>query len=120
MISPISKSTIFKMKKITKILILVAVVSLSAFTKAKAQVDIGVNLQLNRPAQYEHNERFHPNRPSPRHVWVAEEWVWGGGRYVYKPGYWALPPREGGAWVPGHWVKREYRPGFRWVAGHWR
>src|ERR1700691_3851067 len=107
------------MKKITKILFLVAVVSLSAFTKAKAQVDIGVNLQLNRPAQYENNERFHPNRPSPRHVWVAEEWVWQGGRYNYKPGYWALPTNAGSLGIKGHWQKRTAGPGWKWAPGHW-
>src|ERR1700733_14985599 len=107
------------MKKITKILFLVAIVSLSAFTKAKAQVEIGVNLQLHRPAQYENNERLRPNRPSPRHVWVNEEWVAQGGTYVYKPGYWALPPSNGAFWVAGHWAKREYKPGYKWMPGHW-
>lgn len=107
------------MKKITKITFVLAVVSLSAFTKAKAQVDIGVNLQLNRPAAYERNEREHPNRPSARHVWVAEEWNWEGGRYAYKPGYWALPPRNGAHWVRGRWVKRTHHAGYRWYPGQW-
>ena len=30
-----------------------------------------------------------PSRPTPRHVWVSEEWVPSGGTYVYKEGYWA-------------------------------
>jgi hypothetical protein len=107
------------MKKITKILFVFAVVTLAAFTKANAQVDIGVNLRLNRPAAYENNERVHPNRPSARHVWVAEEWVWEGGRYTYKPGYWALPPRDRAVWIKGQWVKREYRAGYKWTPGHW-
>ena len=108
------------MKKITKILLVAGVASLTAFTTAKAQVDIGVNLRMHRPANYEHNERFHPNRPSPRHRWVAEEWVWRGGTYVYTPGYWALPPRPNAYWVPGHWTRRTYHPGYRWVPGHWQ
>jgi len=107
------------MKKITRICVVLGVVSLSAFTKAKAQ-EIGINVQLGRPAAYERNERFHPNRPSGRHVWVAEEWTWRGGRYVYVPGRWALPPREGGVWVAGHWAPRQHRPGYIWLPGHWR
>ena len=121
MVCPISEINNLKMKKITKILFVLAVVSLSAFTKAKAQVDIGVNLQLHRPAQYEDNERFHPNRPSPRHVWVAEEWDLAGGQtYKYKPGYWALPPRtRRSLGVAGHWIRREHHAGYIWNPGHW-
>jgi hypothetical protein len=106
------------MKKFSRFLILLAIVSLSALTKAKAQ-EIGVNVRLNRPHEYERNERFHPRRPSARHVWVNEEWVANGGRYVYRPGYWSLPPRDRAHWVPGHWQKRDHGPGFRWVPGHW-
>jgi hypothetical protein len=109
------------MKKITRIFVLLAVVSLSAFTRAKAQVDIGVNLQLNRPAQYENNERVHPARPSNAHVWVAEEWQWNGGRYAYRPGYWSVPPRAHAVWIPGSWRHRLYgRQGYRWKAGFWK
>jgi len=110
------------MKKITRIFTVLAVVSVSAFTQAKAQVDIGVNLQLNRPAAYERNEREHPRRPSAAHMWVAEEWRWNPGirNYEYVPGRWAIPPRPGLVWVRGHWVKRTYHPGYRWVPGQWR
>ncbi|BAU56014.1 YXWGXW repeat-containing protein [Mucilaginibacter gotjawali] len=123
MFSPkLKKSTIFKMKKITRIFTVLAVVSVAAFTQAKAQVDIGVNLQLHRPVAYERNERIHPNRPSAAHVWVAEEWRWNPGRrnYEYVAGHWGLPPRHGGMWMAGHWEKRKFRRGFYWVPGHWR
>ncbi|HWZ02872.1 MAG TPA: hypothetical protein VNX40_04620 [Mucilaginibacter sp.] len=110
------------MKKITRIFTVMAVVSVAAFTQAKAQVDIGVNLQLNRPAAYERNERERPGRPSPRHVWVNEEWTWNGqaNKYIYHPGYWMVPPRDGDVWVPGHWKRRGYQPGYKWVPGHWK
>lgn len=104
------------MKKITKLFILAAVISLSALTKANAQ-EIGVSIRLNRPARYEHNERFHPNRPSPGHVWVAEEWTWQNGGYVYRPGYWALPPRPRAVWVAGHWGRHHRH--YIWIGGHW-
>ena len=108
------------MKKVTRILTLLAVVSLSAFTKAKAQVDIGVNLQLNRPAEYERNERVHPPRPSANHIWVAEEWTTVGGKYVYAPGHWVLPPRRGAYWIKGYWQhRRRGGRGYFWVPGHW-
>jgi hypothetical protein len=108
----------FIMKSISKILMLSAVVSLSAFTKAESQ-GISVKLQLTRPARYEENERHHPPAPSPNHIWVAEEWVGNGrGGYDYRPGYWVLPPKE--QWVPGYWNKRHHGlPGYVWVPGHW-
>jgi hypothetical protein len=107
------------MKKISRILIVLAVVSLAAFTKAKAQ-EIGISLAIgHRPAAYEAVERNHPPRPSGRHIWVAEEWTWRNGAYVYVPGYWSLPPRAGGYWVKGHWYKRPNAPGYKWIPGHW-
>jgi hypothetical protein len=103
------------MKKIFRILVLLAVVSLFAVTKSNAQISL--KLQLNRPAQYENNERNHPNRPSPNHIWIAEEWVSNGnGGYNYKPGYWTLPPRT--EWIAGHW--KNENGGFIWIKGYWR
>jgi YXWGXW repeat-containing protein len=103
------------MKKISRILVLIAVVSLFAVTKSKAQLSI--NLQLRRPAQYEDNERNHPNQPSANHVWIAEEWVPNNhGSYDYKPGFWALPPRV--IWIAGHWT--QVQRGYIWIPGHWK
>jgi len=108
------------MKKISRTFIVLAVLSLSAFTKAKAQ-EIGISLEIgHRPPAYEANERHHPPRPSARHIWVAEEWKWQEGKYAYVPGYWALPPRDGAVWVAGRWYKRPYHPGYKWIPGHWR
>jgi len=59
-----------------------------------------------------------PAAPSPRHVWVDEEWRPAHGHYEYAGGYWAAPPRAGVVWVPGHW--RDTRRGSVWIAGHWR
>jgi len=56
--------------------------------------------------------------PSPRHVWIGEEWEPRGGAYVFVGGHWAEPPRPGVVWVPGHWRRRP--GGEAWVPGHWR
>lgn len=29
--------------------------------------------------------------PSARHVWIDGDWIWGGSRYNWRPGYWATP-----------------------------
>jgi len=106
------------MKKITRILTLLSLISVFAITESKAQ-DIYVSARMNRPSRYEGWERHHPRRPSARHVWVAEEWNARGNSYAYAHGYWAVPPRNGAYWVAGHWKKRGYKPGYYWARGHW-
>lgn len=34
--------------------------------------------------------------PSARHVWVDGDWMWGGSRYDWRPGYWAASGFRGG------------------------
>jgi len=56
--------------------------------------------------------------PSPRHVWIDEEWEPRGGSYAFVGGHWALPPQPGMRWAPGHWGDRGH--GHYWTPGHWR
>ena len=56
--------------------------------------------------------------PSPRHVWVEEEWEPRNGGYVFVGGHWMEPPYERAFWVPGRWV--EHRRGWFWKPGHWK
>jgi len=55
--------------------------------------------------------------PSPRHVWVDDEWRAGHGNYSYVGGHWAVPPHGGMHWHTGEW--REGPRGHQWVAGRW-
>jgi len=58
-----------------------------------------------------------PVSPGPGYVWVDGDWVWTGGRYTYRNGYWRRG-RPGRAWVGGSW---NHTPrGYRWNRGHWR
>lgn len=58
-----------------------------------------------------------PPPPSPRHIWIDEDWAYRGGRYVAIGGHWAVPPRPGFIWVPGRWDHG--RRGDRWMPGRW-
>jgi YXWGXW repeat-containing protein len=61
----------------------------------------------------------HPGPPPGRgYVWVQGYHRWEGGRYVWTPGHYDLPPRPHAVWVPHHWVERH----GTWVLveGHWR
>ena len=100
------------MKKIIRNSVL-ALSLLFAVAETKAQVVVRV-----RP----HHERIivthRPPAPSPRHVWVDEDWRPARRGYVWHGGYWAEPPRPGMVWIAGHW--RHNRNGWVWVPGHWR
>ena len=99
------------MKKMLRILMVLMAVSLFALTNSNAQ-------QIVVRVRPHHAIIVRPHRPSPRHVWVAEEWTPSGGAYVYHPGYWVVPEHPGAIWIAGHW--RHTRHGFIWIPGHWR
>ncbi len=100
------------MKNTVKALTIVGMMLLAAST-TYAQVIVRV-----RPERPREVVVRRPAPPSPRHVWVKEDWVARGGRYVWHGGYWAAPPRPGVTFVNGHW--RNTRHGYVWVAGYWR
>jgi len=100
------------MKKITRILMLSAIALV--FSVASSSAQLVVKIRPNRPGPV---VVVRGRQPSPRHVWVSEEWTPNGNSYAYHPGYWALPPHPGGVWIAGHWADR--RGGTVWVAGHW-
>ena len=100
------------MKKLKKTLFLLTALLLFAVAYSDAQIVVKARL-------FHHGAvvvRSAP--PSPRHVWVENEWVPSGNTYVERPGYWAVPPSPGGVWVAGRWAHR--RGGYVWIAGHWR
>lgn len=100
------------MKKFVKVLFLAGALSVFGAVKSNAQ---GIYIRV-RPA--EPVRIAPPPAPSRAHVWVEGEWETREGRYVYKPGYWVLPPRPHARWIRGHW--RHFRGGWAWVPGHWR
>ena len=100
------------MIKLAKTLTLVILLSLAGVS-SYAQFVVRV-----RPARPARVITRRPPPPSPRHVWVEEDWVPQGNTYVWHGGYYAAPPRNGARYAPGHW--RNTRRGSVWIAGHWR
>lgn len=78
-------------------------------SSASAQVYVSV-----RP---EWHAVVRPAPPSPRHVWIDEDWAWRDGHYVSVGGRWAEPPHPGWVWVGGHWGHGPR--GDRWYGGRW-
>ena len=77
-----------------------------------ADAQIIVKVRPPRP----HYVRVAP--PTPRHVWIEEDWRPRGQEYEFAGGRWAEPPRPGQRWVPGHWANRGN--GSVWIEGHWK
>lgn len=100
------------MIKVTKTLILMVALFMAS-TASYAQFVVKV-----RPVRPTTVVVRRPAAPSPRHVWVEEDWVPKGNTYVWHGGYYAAPPRNGARYVRGHW--RNTRRGSVWVAGRWR
>ncbi|MFD2873685.1 hypothetical protein ACFS5N_14460 [Mucilaginibacter ximonensis] len=100
------------MKTLRKILFATAALLVFATADSNAQIVVRARLYHRGPVV------VRPVRPSAGHVWVENEWVVRHGRYVERPGYWALPPRPRAVWVPGHWDRRP--GGYIWIAGYWR
>ena len=96
------------MKKILRILMTVMV--LVAATSVNAQLVIKIRPVAPRIVRVA--------APSPRHIWVDEDWRWENNRYVYNGGRWMEPPVGYARWVPGHW-KETRRRGWVWKPGHW-
>ena len=100
------------MKTLKRILFVSAAFMLFATADSNAQIVVRARLYHRGPVV------VRPVAPSPRHVWVSDEWAPSGATYVERPGYWAVPPRPRAVWVAGHWANRPR--GYVWVPGHWR
>jgi WXXGXW repeat (2 copies) len=59
-----------------------------------------------------------PAAPGPGYYWIPGYWIWDGGRYVWRHGYYAIRPGPAAVWVPGHWS--HHVRGWYWGPGHWR
>ena len=98
------------MKNVTKVLFVLAITLSCGAYSSSAQIYVNV-----RPV-VPHYVRV--AAPSPRHVWVDDEWQPQGGAYVAVQGHWAEPPQPGMVWGAGHWSHGSH--GNSWSAGHWQ
>ena len=97
------------MKNIRKVLIMLAIELSTGAYSSQAQIYVGV--RPVRPAV------VRVEAPSPRHVWIDEDWREDHGAYVWAGGRWEEPPHPGYRYAPGHWEHDGH--GHRWHAGHW-
>jgi len=95
--------------KVMQKMLLVFVITAGSALAASAQ--IYVTIRPSRPVY------VRPAPPSPRHVWIEEDWNGVGDRYEWHGGYWAEPPTPGYYYRPGYW--RHTDRGHVWNSGRW-
>ena len=97
------------MKNIRKVLIMLAIELSTGAYSSQAQIYVGV-----RPVR---QTVVRIAAPSPRHVWIDEDWREENGGYVWAGGRWEAPPHDGYRYAPGHWNHDNH--GHQWHGGHW-
>jgi len=55
--------------------------------------------------------------PGPGFMWTDGYYVWGGNRWVWRPGRWARPPHPGYVWRSPRYERT--RNGYRVHQGRW-
>jgi len=86
-----------------------------AFTKANAQVSVGISVGFAPPALPVYVQ---PACPVDGYLWVPGYWAYDNvDGYYWVPGYWAAPPRFGLLWTPAYWGFSGGYYGFH--AGYW-
>ena len=92
------------MKRLVKIICLVAAVGLMAAVKAQAQVSVGVGIQatIAPPALPVYVQ---PACPVDGYIWEPGYWAWDpeDEDYYWVPGVWVAPPSFGVYWTPSYW-----------------
>lgn len=98
------------MKNIKKTLFIAALAIALGANSSSAQIIVKV--RPDRP------KYVRIGQPSPKHIWIEDDWEPRGKTYVFTGGRWAAPEGDRAVWVPGQW--REKKHGYVWVRGHWR
>ncbi len=91
------------MRTFGKLALAVALIisSLVAFTPARAQVDIDIQVDLAPPPLPVYDQ---PPMPDDGYLWAPGYWAWDDDiGYYWVPGTWVLPPSAGLLWTPGYW-----------------
>jgi len=97
------------MNKSKKLVIALGIVVSAGVSSASAQIYVHV-----RPI---HAVVIRTEAPSPRHVWINEDWRERNGSYEYNGGRWEAPPHPGYRYSPGRWNHGPH--GDTWRQGHW-
>ena len=101
------------MKKSRFFLILLLSTSFFAINQARAQEATVVVSKIPVAPKYKHF-----TRPTKYHVWHPDEWLPNEKTYIFRQGYWDIPPTPTSVWKKGSW--RKTAKGYVRVIGYWQ
>jgi hypothetical protein len=81
---------------------------------SRAQISVGVSINLAPPALPVYVQ---PEVPAPGYIWAPGYWAWGPYGYYWVPGTWVAPPEPGLLWTPGYWGWSGGN--YIWYPGYW-
>ena len=101
------------MKKSGFFLILLLSIFFLSITHARAQEETVVVSKIPVTPKYKHFAR-----PTKYHVWHPDEWLPGDKTYIFRQGYWDIPPTPTSVWKKGSW--RKTAKGYVRITGYWQ
>ena len=89
------------MRAIGTLMLSLLVCCLFAFPPARAQIAIGISIDVAPPPLPVYDQ---PPIPEPGYIWTPGYWAWDDDTgYYWVPGTWVLPPEPALLWTPGYW-----------------
>src|ERR1700726_4025946 len=82
--------------------------------QSRAQVAVGISVQIGPPALPVYEQ---PICPGAGYLWTPGYWAYGDDGYYWVPGTWVVAPTVGFLWTPGYWGWGG--GGYFWHAGYW-
>jgi WXXGXW repeat (2 copies) len=74
---------------------------LSAFPSARAQIALGISIDVAPPPLPVYDQ---PPMPATGYIWTPGYWAWDDNTgYYWVPGTWVMPPQPELLWTPGYW-----------------
>src|SRR5258708_7688844 len=93
--------------------VVAAVLALTIPVQSRAQVAVGISVQIGPPALPVYEQ---PICPGEGYIWTPGYWAYGDDDYYWVPGTWVLAP-VGMLWTPGYWAWQD--GSYAWYPGYW-
>ena len=93
--------------------VVAAVLALTIPVQSRAQVAVGISVQIGPPALPVYEQ---PICPGDGYIWAPGYWAYGDDGYFWVPGTWVLAP-VGMLWTPGYWAFQD--DAYIWYPGYW-
>lgn len=102
----------------TKLMVLLLCAGGFLFAGNHWSIGIGIGVPYYAPPPPPPALVYTPPCPGPEYVWIPGYYYPAGPRFMWRAGYWTLPPYGGAYWVAPRYGARRYYPGY-WERERW-